>query len=273
MAGSRSSTRIGATERAAAQHALEEHLNAGRLQVNEYADRTAAASTAVTASELAVLFTDLPRPHPKLPGSGFGGARNLAMIGGAGVLVLLGLLAFAFGGGAAPPSPVPASVPTMAAPRPTVPVLPPAASAVRSAEVTTDAEGSTVPLPGATVRRTTSGQAITLRPSYGVDLDDAVSSNWNVGQGCCNRDVGWDSGATRLLISNDHAVMTGTPDYTACAQETGYTDGSIERGSLQVGTNLCLRTSGHRYALVTIDDVSDQGVQFRATVWDPPFGS
>ena len=130
-----------------------------------------------------------------------------------------------------------------------------------------------MPLAGATVRRTTSGQAITLRPSYGVDLDDAVSPNWSVGQGCCNRDVGWAADATQLYISNDYAVMTGIPDYTACAQETGYTDGSIERGNLQVGENLCVRTSGHRYALVTIEDVSDQGVQFRATVWDPPFAS
>ena len=130
-----------------------------------------------------------------------------------------------------------------------------------------------MPLAGATVRRTTGAQAITLRPSYGVDLDDAVSPNWSVGRGWCNRDVGWAADASRLLISNDYAVMTGTPDYTACAQETGYTNGAIERGSLQVGENLCLRTSGNRYALVTIDDVNDQGVQFRATVWDPPFAS
>ena len=51
MAGSRSSTRIGDTERAEAQHALDEHLNAGRLQVNEFADRSAAAAAAVTAAD------------------------------------------------------------------------------------------------------------------------------------------------------------------------------------------------------------------------------
>lgn len=271
MVGSRSSTRIGATERAAAQHALQQHLNAGRLEVEEYADRSAAAAGAVTASELSVLFADLPRPHPKLPGSGIGAPRNLALLGGAGVLVLLGVLAFAFNANSAPLSPVPAPGPTMAPPPPSIPAPPTAAT--RSASVTTSAEGTTVPLAGATVRRSTNGQAITLRPSYGVDLDDAVSPNWSVGQGWYNRDVGWDSDASRLLIANDYAVMTGTPDYTACAQETGYTNGAIERGSLQVGENLCLRTSGNRYALVTIDDVNDQGVQFRATVWDPPFAS
>jgi hypothetical protein len=272
MAGSRSSTRIGATERAEAQQALQAHLNAGRLQVDEYADRSAAASAAVTAPELAVLFTDLPRPHPKLPGSRFGGTRNLALIGGAVVLALLGLFAFAFGGGAAP---VPVPVPTPAVSRPNVALPPPTTSAARSATTprASAEESAALLADGATVRRSTGTQVITLRPSYGVDLDDAVSPNWSVGQGCCNRDVGWTSDAARLNIANDYAVMTGTPDYTACAQETGYTDGSIERGSLQVGQNLCLRTSGHRYALVTIVDVSDQGVQFRATVWDPPFAS
>ena len=268
MVGSRSSTRIGATERAAAQHALEQHLNAGRLQVEEYADRSAAAANAVTASELSVLFVDLPRPHPKLPGSGIGAPRTLALLGGAGVLALLGVLAFAFGGSTPTPL-VPDPIPN---PQPTSRVVP-TTTATRSAPATTRAEGTAAPLAGATVRRTTGTQAITLRPNYGVDLDDNVSPNWSVGQGCCNRDVGWASNASQLYISNDYAVMTGTPDYAACAQETGYTDGSIERGNLQVGENLCVRTSGHRYALVTIDDVSDQGVQFRATVWDPPFAS
>lgn len=267
MVGSRSSTRIGAAERAAAQQALQQHLNAGRLQVEEYADRSAAAAGALTASELSVLFADLPRPHPKLPGSGIRAPRNIALVAGAGVLVLLGVVAFLFGGATAP---TPVAGPTPA-PQPTGRVLP--TTATRTAPVTTSAEGTTVPMAGATVRRTTGSQAITLRPNYGVDLDDNVSPNWSVGQGCCNRDVGWASDASALSISDDYAVMTGTPDYTACAQETGYTDGGIERGNLQVGESLCVRTSGHRYALVTIDDVSDQGVQFRTTVWDPPFAS
>src|SRR5205085_288661 len=128
------------------------------------------------------------------------------------------------------------------------------------------------PLPGGvTVRRSTAEQQpITLRPSYGVDLDDDTSPNWSVGRGCCNRDVGWDGNGSVLYISNDYAVMTGPADYAACSQETGYTSGPLERGSLQPDENLCVRTSGDRYALVTIVDVSDQAVRFRATVWDPP---
>jgi hypothetical protein len=59
--------RIGHAERTAAQRALDEHLAAGRLGVEEYADRTAAAANAVVAADLAALFTDLPEPHPELP--------------------------------------------------------------------------------------------------------------------------------------------------------------------------------------------------------------
>jgi hypothetical protein len=60
--------RIGNAERTAAMKALDEHLTAGRLGVEEYADRSAAAANAVVATDLAALFTDLPEPHPRLPG-------------------------------------------------------------------------------------------------------------------------------------------------------------------------------------------------------------
>ncbi len=62
------SLRIGTTERTAALHALDEHLAAGRLDVDEYGDRSAKAASATTADELSRLFADLPAPHPALPG-------------------------------------------------------------------------------------------------------------------------------------------------------------------------------------------------------------
>jgi hypothetical protein len=61
--------RIGNAERTAAMKALDEHLAAGRLNVEEYADRSATAANATVASELSALFTDLPAPHPDLPGA------------------------------------------------------------------------------------------------------------------------------------------------------------------------------------------------------------
>lgn len=60
--------RIGTAERQAAINALDEHLAAGRLGIEEYAERSATAANAVLASELRALFTDLPEPHPDLPG-------------------------------------------------------------------------------------------------------------------------------------------------------------------------------------------------------------
>lgn len=60
--------RIGTAERESAAKALDAHLEAGRLGVEEYADRSAAAANATVASELTALFTDLPAPHPVLPG-------------------------------------------------------------------------------------------------------------------------------------------------------------------------------------------------------------
>jgi Domain of unknown function (DUF1707) len=61
--------RIGTAERTAAMKALDVHLDAGRLGVEEYGDRSAIAAGATLASELQALFTDLPEPHPALPGT------------------------------------------------------------------------------------------------------------------------------------------------------------------------------------------------------------
>ena len=68
MTNERPPIRIGTAERNAAMKALDEHLEAGRLEVDEYGERSARASVATTAPELAALFDDLPAPHPVLPG-------------------------------------------------------------------------------------------------------------------------------------------------------------------------------------------------------------
>lgn len=52
--------RIGSAERAAAMRALDAHLEAGRLDPDEYGDRAARASMARYRSDLAPLFADLP---------------------------------------------------------------------------------------------------------------------------------------------------------------------------------------------------------------------
>ena len=56
--------RIGDTEREQALAALGEHMSAGRLDIDEYGERSAKVTAARTRSELVDLFTDLPDPRP-----------------------------------------------------------------------------------------------------------------------------------------------------------------------------------------------------------------
>lgn len=59
-----SQMRIGDTERESALAALGEHMSVGRLDIDEYGDRTARVAAAKTRGELSELFRDLPEPHP-----------------------------------------------------------------------------------------------------------------------------------------------------------------------------------------------------------------
>ena len=56
--------RIGDTEREAAMTALGEHMSAGRLDVDEYGERSAKVVAAKTRGELLEIFADLPDPRP-----------------------------------------------------------------------------------------------------------------------------------------------------------------------------------------------------------------
>lgn len=47
--------------------ALGEHFSAGRLDIDEYGERSARVTTARTWGQLRDLFTDLPQPHPAAP--------------------------------------------------------------------------------------------------------------------------------------------------------------------------------------------------------------
>ena len=59
--------RVSDAERAAALQALGTHLEAGRLDIDEFGERSARAAVAVHRSDLEPLFVDLPAPHPPLP--------------------------------------------------------------------------------------------------------------------------------------------------------------------------------------------------------------
>jgi len=59
--------RVGDSERDAAVQLLATHFGAGRLSAAEHEDRVAQARAAVVHSDLALLFDDLPSPHPSAP--------------------------------------------------------------------------------------------------------------------------------------------------------------------------------------------------------------
>lgn len=60
----RSDIRISDAEREDALTKLGEHMAAGRLDIDEYGDRSARVATAKTRGELLELFADLPEPGP-----------------------------------------------------------------------------------------------------------------------------------------------------------------------------------------------------------------
>lgn len=57
--------RISDAERESAMNALGEHMTSGRLDIDEYGERSAQVTAAKTRGELQGLFTDLPGPHPR----------------------------------------------------------------------------------------------------------------------------------------------------------------------------------------------------------------
>lgn len=59
-----SEIRISDSEREDALGKLGEHMSAGRLDIDEYGERSAMVATAKTRGELLALFGDLPEPKP-----------------------------------------------------------------------------------------------------------------------------------------------------------------------------------------------------------------
>jgi hypothetical protein len=57
--------RISDLDREAALQALGEHMSVGRIDLDEYGDRSAKVTAVKTRGELAEIFDDLPQPHPQ----------------------------------------------------------------------------------------------------------------------------------------------------------------------------------------------------------------
>ncbi len=57
--------RISDQNRESALSALGEHMSAGRIDIDEYGERSARITAAKTRGELGEVFADLPAPHPQ----------------------------------------------------------------------------------------------------------------------------------------------------------------------------------------------------------------
>ncbi|WP_020668179.1 DUF1707 SHOCT-like domain-containing protein [Amycolatopsis nigrescens] len=58
--------RLSDADREEALDALSEHVRTGRLDIDDFGDRSAKATAAKRRSELAALFADLPAPRPSV---------------------------------------------------------------------------------------------------------------------------------------------------------------------------------------------------------------
>ncbi|WP_410577781.1 DUF1707 domain-containing protein [Amycolatopsis sp. lyj-108] len=56
--------RISDQDRESALTALGEHMSVGRIDIDEYGERSAQVTAAKTRGELSGIFADLPEPHP-----------------------------------------------------------------------------------------------------------------------------------------------------------------------------------------------------------------
>ncbi len=87
--------RISDRDRESALTALGEHLSVGRIDLDEFGDRSAEVTAAKTRGELSDVFVDLPEPHPAFdaprtavrepgkPGSPFAGISPAQRVMGA----------------------------------------------------------------------------------------------------------------------------------------------------------------------------------------------
>ncbi|MFE6614471.1 DUF1707 domain-containing protein [Amycolatopsis sp. NPDC057786] len=57
--------RISDQDRESALAALGEHMSAGRIDIDEFGERSARVTAAKTRGELSEVFGDLPEPHPR----------------------------------------------------------------------------------------------------------------------------------------------------------------------------------------------------------------
>jgi hypothetical protein len=135
------------------------------------------------------------------------------------------------------------------------------------------------PTPTVTVRRSTEKHSLVLSDRYYADLD-SMSPDWDVtNNGTDDFDIqlsAYYQGAGLSAAGNSElATVSGPASYDTCLMETGYVADEVDPA--KPGTRICIKTSEHRYAFITIEKlISDEPgnvekIKLTAVVWDPPF--
>ena len=110
---------------------------------------------------------------------------------------------------------------------------------------------------------------ITFLVGPGIDLD-APASDAKWGLGSSGTEIYLSQNGTIDATSGSVYLGTQPANYATCSQSTVYRGGGIDRGDALPGRSFCARSSGHRYAAVTIVDNAQGQVTLQITSFDPP---
>lgn len=118
-----------------------------------------------------------------------------------------------------------------------------------------------------TVRRASGDRPLSFAPRYDVDLD-SLAQDWSINDPSAEKDI--ENFASGSYLGGDFSPVTGTADIAECVRATVYIS-QIELEQIDPGASYCVRTSGGRFAWMTVLDAA-QPVTLDITVWDPPLG-
>ncbi|MFD6639239.1 hypothetical protein [Micromonospora sp. B006] len=127
------------------------------------------------------------------------------------------------------------------------------------------------------VRRSTGADLLTLSEGYFADFD-SEQPDWDVSDSRYGKeDLQFSAGGVGDILVGLHsemALMSQEPTYESCRATTSY-GARIGLGEARAGLMLCVKTSEKRLASVVIvkrssQNVPNEQVQLRVTVWDPP---
>lgn len=127
------------------------------------------------------------------------------------------------------------------------------------------------PPAGASVRH--AGQIVLSASGEGADLDSPQSDpQWRGGRH--DSDLAYDGAALKFAFGG-FVLYLGTTkaDYQTCHERTGYSKGSavtIEKGSIQLGDYLCLKTGEGRYSAVRLTQLDSFKATFDVVTYNPP---